>query len=173
MAFDKFTITADIDTEDVRSVYMMWATPKGLETWFLRQANIYTIGKRLREADELIAKEDTYEWFWYGYEEAGRGMILETNGIDLFKFSFSGSIVTINLKATKGLMLVELTQENIPEDDNLDNNLYVQCQIGWTFYLANLKSIMEGGVSSGQQKAPVTSTGAADASKCGYRYSAT
>ena len=147
MAFDKFTITADINTEDVRSVYHLWTTPQGLESWFLREAKFYTIGKRLRAKDEVIGKEDTYEWLWYGYEESGRGAILEINEIDLIKFTFSGkSIVTVNLKSANGVTLVELTQENIPQESDLDKNLYVQCQIGWTFYLANLKSIVEGGI---------------------------
>lgn len=159
MAFDKFTITADINTEDIRSIYLKWATPQGLESWFLREANVYTIGKRLREKVEPAAKEDTYEWFWYGYQESERGMILETNGTDLFKFSFSGSsIVTVNIKSANGLTLVELTQENIPQDDDLDSNLYVQCQIGWTFYLANLKSIIEGGVDLRNKRADVKSS---------------
>jgi len=159
MAFDKFTITADIDTEDVRRIYMLWATPDGLESWFLRKANLYTIGKRLREGDEQIAKEDTYEWLWYGYEESERGMILEANGMDLFKFSFSGrSIVTVSIRSVKGLTLVELTQENIPQDNDLDSNLYVQCQIGWTFYLANLKSIAEGGVDLRNKREDVKSS---------------
>ena len=147
MAFDKFTITADINTEDVRSVYLLWTTPEGLESWFLREANFYTIGKRLRAKDESIAKEDTYEWLWYGYEESERGVVMETNEIDLIKFTFSGkSVVSVNLKSANGATLVELTQENIPQENDLDKNLYVQCQIGWTFYLANLKSIVEGGV---------------------------
>lgn len=159
MAFDKFTITADINTEDVRSIYMMWATPKGLESWFLREADIYTIGKRLRDKEELIDKEDTYEWFWYGYDDSERGMILETNGKDLFKFSFSGrSTVTVSLKTTKGLTLVELMQENIPKDNDLDSNLYVQCQIGWTFYLANLKSVIEGGIDLRNKRDDVKSS---------------
>jgi hypothetical protein len=147
MAFDKFTIIADINTEDARSIYLLWATQTGLEKWFLREANFYTISKRLREPYEMIGKEDTYKWFWYGYEEGEKGTILEVNEIDLIKFTFSNkSIVTVNIKTSKGLTLVELTQENIPNEDDLDKNLYVQCQIGWTFYLANLKSIVEGGV---------------------------
>jgi hypothetical protein len=147
MAFDKFTITADINTEDVRSVYLLLATPQGLESWFLREARFYTIGKRLRAKDEFISKEDTYEWFWHGYEEGERGMVLEVNEIDLLKFTFSGkSTVSVGLKSANGVTLVELTQENIPQESDLDKNLYVQCQIGWTFYLANLKSIVEGGV---------------------------
>ena len=67
--------------------------------------------------------------------------------IDFLKFTFSGgSEVSVSFKSAKGLTIVELTQEYIPEESDLDKNLYVQCQIGWTFYLANLKSVVEGGV---------------------------
>jgi hypothetical protein len=36
-------------------------------------------------------------------------------------------------------------QEHIPQESDPEKNLYVQCQLGWTFYLANLKAVMEGG----------------------------
>jgi len=39
-----------------------------------------------------------------------------------------------------------LTQENIPEDNNPASNLLVGCVEGWTFYLANLKSYLQGGI---------------------------
>jgi hypothetical protein len=64
----------------------------------------------------------------------------------LLKFTFSGgSIVTVDIQSKYGLTVVELTQENIPEESDPSKNLFVQCQIGWTFYLANLKSVIEGG----------------------------
>jgi uncharacterized protein YndB with AHSA1/START domain len=144
-----FTLITNIDTDDVRSIFEAWATPAGMEKWFLRKADFYTITKRLRLPQELIKKEDTYKWLWYGYsdEAAESGEVLATNEIDLLKFTFTGgSIVTIAIESRKGFTVVKLTQENIPEENDLDKNLYVQCQIGWTFYLANLKSIIEGGV---------------------------
>ena len=157
--WSKFTVTADIDTEDVRSIYLAWTTPEGLESWFLRKANFYTVPKRLREPHEAINKEDTYEWYWYGYEDFEKGQVLETNGTDMLKFTFSGgSIVTITIKAIKGISIVELTQENIPEESDSSKNLYVLCQVGWTFYLANLKSILEGGVDLRNKRADVNSS---------------
>jgi len=150
MAADQWTnfkVTADFNTEDIRSIYLAWTTPAGLESWFLRKANFYTIGKRLRDSDESINKEDTYEWFWHGYQEGDKGVVLDTNGTDSLKFTFSGgSIVTINIEVKKGATILELKQENIPLENDPSKNLYIQCQIGWTFYLSNLKSIVEGGV---------------------------
>jgi hypothetical protein len=157
--WSKFTITADINTEDLRSVYLAWTTPQGLESWFLRKASFYTVPKRLREPGEFINKEDTYEWLWYGYEEGEKGQVLETNAIDSLKFSFSGgSIVSVKMEIKKGVTMVELSQENIPEESDPSKNLYVLCQVGWTFYLANLKSIIEGGVDLRNKRADVNSS---------------
>lgn len=142
-----FKLTADFNT-NVRNIYETWATPAGLESWFLRQADFFTIVGRQREKDEFISKEDTYSWYWHGFDDnaAENGQVLENNGSDLLRFTFTGgSIVTIDIQNKYGLTLVELTQENIPLEDDPAKNLYVQCQIGWTFYLTNLKSVIEGG----------------------------
>jgi uncharacterized protein YndB with AHSA1/START domain len=144
----KFTIKADFNT-DVRRIYQAWTTPAGLESWFLRKANFYAIAGRLREPHESILKEDVYEWYWHGFGDdvMEKGEVLEVNSIDFVKFTFTGgSIVSISLKMENGLAMLELVQENIPEESDPSKNLYVQCQVGWTFYLANLKSVVEGGV---------------------------
>ena len=143
-----FKVTGDYNT-DIRSLYEAWATPAGLEKWFLREADFYTIPRRLREPEEFILKEDTYEWFWHGFgdDTTEKGQILEANGTDLVKFTFSaGSIVTVSLYSRNGVSIVELVQENIPVENDPAKSVFVQCQVGWTFYLANLKSILEGGI---------------------------
>jgi uncharacterized protein YndB with AHSA1/START domain len=155
----KFTITADFNT-DARSIYKAWATPAGLESWFLRKADFYTITGRLRERDEFILKEDTYEWLWHGFDDNAlqKGVVLEVNSIDFLKFTFTDdTIVSINIRSANGLTILELTQENIKEDPNPNSNLFVQCQTGWTFYLANLKSIMEGGIDLRNKRMDVRS----------------
>jgi uncharacterized protein YndB with AHSA1/START domain len=157
--WDKFTITADFDI-DVRTVHEAWTTSAGLEKWFLRKAEFYTIAGRLREPDEFISKEDTYEWYWYGFDDntVEKGQVLEVNIIDFLKFSFSGgSIVSVSIESKNGLTILELTQENIPEESDLTKSLYVQCQTGWTFYLANLKSILEGGTDLRNKRMDVRS----------------
>src|SRR5258708_2207964 len=144
----KFTITADFNT-DVRSVYQAWTTSAGLESWFLRKANFYAIAGRLREPNESISKEDTYEWYWHGFDDSTveKGKVLEVNSIDFVKFTFSGgSIVSVSITSKNGLTILELTQNNIPEESDLTKSLYVQCQTWRTFYLSYLKSIIEGGI---------------------------
>lgn len=156
---DKFTITADFNV-DARSVYEAWTTQAGLESWFLRKAEFFTIAGRQREPNEFILKEDTYEWYWHGFDDSTveKGEILEVNSIDFLKFTFSGgSIVSVNISTKNGLAIAELTQENIPEESDPTKNLYIQCQIGWTFYLANLKSILEGGIDLRNKRMDVRS----------------
>ncbi|RFZ90866.1 SRPBCC domain-containing protein [Mucilaginibacter conchicola] len=143
----KFTLCGDFTT-DLRSLYMAWATPAGLEKWFLRKADFYSITHRLRTGDEQIQKGDAYTWYWHGYgnEEMQKGTVIDANGHDMIRFTFSGdSIVTVSFKTLNGLVIIEIEQTNIPQQDDPEKNLLVQCQIGWTFYLANLKSVTEGG----------------------------
>lgn len=143
----KFKLCGDYNV-DMRSLYLAWATPAGLEKWFLRKADFFTVPMRLRAPDEQILKEDTYAWHWHGYDNSviQKGRILEANGIDKIKFSFSGdSMVTVSFSTRNGLTIVELEQTDIPQESDPEKNLLVQCQIGWTFYLTNLKSVMEGG----------------------------
>jgi len=157
--WSKFTITADINTADVRSVYLAFTTSQGLESWFLRKADFYTVPKRLRNKVEQISKEDTYEWLWYGSNKVEKGRVMDINCIDFLKFTFSGgSEVSVTFKSANGLTIVELEQEYIPEESDLSKNLYVQCQIGWTFYLANLKSVIEGGVDLRNKRDDVKSS---------------
>lgn len=155
----KFTITADFNT-DARSIYKAWATPAGLESWFLRKADFYTITGRKREPEEFILKEDTYEWLWHGFDDSAlqKGEVLEVNSIDFLKFTFTDdTIVSVNIRSASGLTILELTQENIKEDPDPGSNLFVQCQTGWTFYLANLKSIIEGGIDLRNKRIDVRS----------------
>jgi len=39
-----------------------------------------------------------------------------------------------------------LWQENIPTDEKAKVSWHLGCATGWTFYLTNLKSILEGGL---------------------------
>jgi len=154
-----FKLIGDYNT-DIRSLYETWATTAGLKKWFLRKANFYTVPLRTREPHEFIKKEDTYDWYWHGYSDEvfERGQILEANGTDFLKFTFSGrSVVSINLQSRNGVSIVELTQENIPVEEDPKKNLYIQCQKGWIFYLANLKSVLEGGLDLRNKKLEVSS----------------
>jgi uncharacterized protein YndB with AHSA1/START domain len=134
---------------DPAALYHAWATRKGIEHWFLRMSEYRTPDGRLRQNDELVQPGDTYHWRWHGWpdETEEKGTILECNGKDHFKFTFGqAGICTVSIKREEGLPVVELVQTDIPDDDHGRQYWHVGCKTGWTFYFANLKSLMEGGI---------------------------
>jgi uncharacterized protein YndB with AHSA1/START domain len=148
--YDWSSFSARIDVmSSVKDVYAAWTTQAGLERWFLRVAEFTTPDGKKRDTTVEIQKGDHYRWLWHGYDDTTveRGVIEESNGRDSLRFTFAGScLVSVNVTVEEGLTIVELRQENIPLDEVSRVNYHLGCMTGWTFYLANLKSILEGGL---------------------------
>jgi hypothetical protein len=105
--------------------------------------------------DQAVTAGDTYKWLWHGYPDstAEYGEILEANGKDYMKFRFGkAGICSIRIKTELDENIVELVQEDIPTDEQGMYNYHVGCKTGWTFYLANLKSMLEGGIDLRNKK---------------------
>lgn len=130
-------------------LYPLWASRRGIESWFVRMSEYKTATGQLRQDDEQVQQGDRYTWRWYGYSDdvTEQGYILDCNDKDRFKFSFGkAGDCTVTIKKELGYTIVALLQENIPEDDQGKHYWHVGCKTGWTFYLANLKSFCEGGI---------------------------
>jgi hypothetical protein len=96
-----------------------------------------------------MQKDDTYRWLWFGYDDTveERGTILNANGKDLLRFTFARScLLTVTVKLEGVETIVELQQVDIPLDEASRVSYHLGCLTGWTFYLANLKSVLEGGL---------------------------
>jgi hypothetical protein len=97
--------------------------------------------------EKYVQKNYTYGWSWFLYDIVEEGKIVEGNGKDRIQFTFAGDcLVTIQLIEFNQYIIVELTQENIPTDDESKKNVRLGCHTGWSFYLVNLKSVYEGGL---------------------------
>jgi uncharacterized protein YndB with AHSA1/START domain len=133
----------------VQDIYNALSTEDGLEKWFLRKALFTNPDNSRLDSKQHIEKGTTYEWWWHGYSDAAAelGTILEANGKNYLRFVFGkAGTVSILIKEEKSEVVTELVQEDIPEDDESRVNFHLQCSAGWVFYLANLKSILEGGI---------------------------
>ena len=72
---------------------------------------------------------------------------MDCNGKDFFKFKFGeAGDCSVTIYEEQGEKIVELVQDQIPTDDKSKQNWHIGCKTGWTFYMANLKSMLEGGI---------------------------
>jgi uncharacterized protein YndB with AHSA1/START domain len=130
-------------------IYDAWANSEGIESWFLRKAAFTSPSNILRESTDPIQEGDHYEWLWFGYDDtvAETNEIMKANGRDFLQFGFSGGcIVSVYIKSEQGENICELVQQMTPPDEKEKQFFYIECGRGWTFYLANLKSVLEGGL---------------------------
>jgi hypothetical protein len=127
------------------TLYDAWTKASEIEKWFLSNADYFDENKNLVDKENHIQKNYTYRWSWYLYDIVEEGKITEVNGIDRIQFTFAGDcLVTVQLTEFKDYIIVELTQKNIPTDDESKVNVRLGCHTGWSFYLVNLKSVYEG-----------------------------
>ena len=114
--------------------------------------------KTIRPAGSPVQPGDTYAWLWHGYDDTTTeyGQIWEANGTNHLKFIFGGAgNVTISIYAEEGETIVELVQDEIPVDEKGKAWFHLGCSTGWVFYLANLKSVLEGGPDLRNKKLPL------------------
>ncbi len=146
--WSQFTTRIPI-SKDIETLYRAWATRSGIEHWFLKFSEFRGPDHNPRGMDQFVEPGDTYTWRWHGWgneiEETGK--IIDCNGKDFFKFTFSDAgICSVSIKEESETTVVELIQTEIPTDPQSQHRFHLGCKTGWTFYLANLKSLMEGGI---------------------------
>lgn len=145
--YDWSTVVKKVYIEtDKQSVTDAWLKVDGLNQWFLREA-VYT-SKSGEHRTNTFQVGDSYIWRWHGYaddvNESG-----EVRSLSPYEFSFSfagGSICSLKIEEFKTGTLLTLSQSNIPTDEKGKSYYHVGCSNGWTFYLTNLKSVLEGGL---------------------------
>jgi len=132
-----------------QAIYDAWTTQDGIESWFLRLAEFKTKDGVVRKKNESIARSDKYKWLWFGYDDTfvEESDIRFVNGKDELEFAFSGGcIVNVTMKMEDHETICQLTQTMPMDDEKEQRYFFIECGKGWTFYLANLKSILEGGI---------------------------
>lgn len=132
-----------------KAIYDAWTTQQGLESWFLKLAQFTRVDGAMRSKNSSIENGDRYKWLWFGYDDTTveEKEILSVNGWDQIQFLFSGNcIVSVSIKQEDGETICELTQQMPMDSVEEQQHFYIDCGTGWTFYLSNLKSILEGGI---------------------------
>jgi len=149
----RVNINAPID-----KAYAAWATPDGLESWFLSRADL-TTGTTLRQGRDKAQKGDEYEFRWVGHPDSvsHKGEVIAADGKSQFTFTFSQDLpVSVSLYRECEETIVELVETFDPTDEGVVRKHYLGNMKGWIFYLINLKSVLEGGLDLRNRKVELT-----------------
>ncbi len=144
--WSRFSLGVYVDTSPTR-VYKTLATAGGLEKWFPNVARFASKAGTVRKRNELTRKGDAYyKWFIYAGGVEGTGKVLDARKDRLLKMTFgTNGQITFTLRRQGSGTLVELTQDRIPTTPKARIDSHMGCRTGWTFFLTNLKSVLEGG----------------------------
>lgn len=138
---------------DSAEVFNAWTTAAGIVNWFIAEAHYQTVEGRERAADEPVEAGDRYHWRWHQNLETS-GEVLEVGPGDYLRFTFgdradgSGEqvVVSVTFRDLGGETLLELQQENMPANEPGKVHWYMGCNMGWSFFMTNLKARLEYGV---------------------------
>ncbi len=145
LQWNSFTKKIYIHTS-AKKLYDLWATEKGITSWFLREASYISPDGKIRNPTEYFQKGDSYTWYWHNWDGKEEGKILHTNEMNYIELLFGECKVSVTLKEKNDITLLILTQFEIPEDDDSKLKLHYGCSNGWTFWLTNLKAFTEHGI---------------------------
>jgi hypothetical protein len=137
------SILLDIQLNDA---FEYAASGGGLEKWFIGKAVFTSREGTVRKQGEKVKQGDTYLFNWLAKDFSVTGEVLEAADNSLFKFSFGLSfIVTISVTTRGTRTLFTLKQQYAPGAEK-DDFAHINCCVCWTFFIANLKSVAEGGI---------------------------
>jgi uncharacterized protein YndB with AHSA1/START domain len=146
--FSEFKLRVNIRTP-IENAYRAWATPAGLQSWFIGKTVFTSKDGMVRTGEELLKEGDEYSIYFNAEPDVVklRGKVLKANDKDLFSFTFSkGCPVTISIFTEHGETIIQLLESNLPTDEETIRKHFVGDTKGWIFYLVNLKSVLEGGL---------------------------
>ncbi|WP_026934007.1 SRPBCC family protein [Christiangramia echinicola] len=145
--WSSFTVNLPID-KPKDSIIDSWMCQDQLENWFLKLAEFKTPNGEIRKREERFHPGDTYRWRWHGWPDSveEHGEILKPKEGEFLRFIFGkAGTVSVKLFEENDHPVLRLIQENIPTDEKSKLNFHVGCKTGWTFYMLNLKSIIQDG----------------------------
>lgn len=133
-------------------LFKKWTTSKGITEWFIVSAEYTSPNGNKRKPDETAGSGDKYKWIFNTGNKV-EGDILEVKENSLFKFTFGKKdvdsnedvIVTVKFHEDGTGVWFDLVQSNMSDTKFGRVFSYISCNMGWAFFMNNLKSIIEYG----------------------------
>ena len=134
-------------------VFESWALADKITRWFIARAENVAPDGTPRRGTAPVQPGDRYVWQWH-QDLRAQGEMLEVVDNQRLKFTFGDKtpgadekiLVTVELSDIEGETLLELTQENMADTLEAHAGWHLGCNLGWTFFITNLKALLEHGV---------------------------
>lgn len=136
-----------------QDVFNAWAIPDELVKWFIAEANYTMQDASQRHSTECIDPGDHYHWRWH-QDLATSGVICDVVPNEQIRFTFGKQspdsdvavMVTVQVEELgDGYTKLSLTQENMADSD-YGRHYHLSCNLGWSFFMTNLKGLLEHGI---------------------------
>lgn len=126
-------------------IFDAWATPGGLESFFVDMMQARDPQGRVCTDDEVVHPGCRYVWRW----DSGalvRGEYLEVSHNESLAFTFGECKVRVRLHPQQDSTLLELCQYGMPDDEQNRMHLHANCRAAWVYFLTVLKALLEHGI---------------------------
>ena len=127
-------------------LYRAWATPDGLASFFVSDCIGLRDGEKI-DSNSFFAVGDRFEFLWDDSSNTA-GEFLEVNK-EQFETVFSfgkNSKIRIRIKKDDKGSLLELKHFNIVGTPEEQHRFQLDCRVGWTYYMTNLRSVLESNI---------------------------
>lgn len=154
-AYDWTQFTVHMHYEaPIGRVFEAWATPAGLESFFLASARHASPDGSRRGPNEAAAAGDRYRWTWL-HGPGIEGEFLSCDPGRSIAFTFGETMrVDVALKAVDDSVEVRLHQTGCATKDPQRAWQHLNCRSCWVYFLTNLKSVLEHGVDLRDRRHP-------------------
>lgn len=128
----------------IDEVFGKFATPAGLESFYVERATFTAADGTARAPDEPVRAGDRYH-FDYVHDYAHGGEVLAVERPRFVQFTFGPCEVAIRLGEVDGATEVDLHQTGCPTEDPERAWMHLNCRSCWVYFMTNLRSVLAGG----------------------------
>lgn len=128
---------------DAETLRRAWTRPDEVVRWFVAKCAYFAPDGS--EVEEAVAG-GTYRWEWIeSTKEESKVIAVDATTLRFGWYKDKGEL-EVRFKQAGDETLMELTQTMNGGTDAERLDAQVDCKLGWTFFLSNLKSVYEGGL---------------------------
>jgi len=128
------------------AVFGAWATPAGLESFFIAEGDHRGPDAKRRAGGEIVTRGDTYHWRWlHGIDLPGEVLAVEPDRSVAYTFG-SDMRIDVSFAERSGAIEVCVHQTGCATEDPDRAWQHLNCRSCWVYFLTNLKSVLEHGI---------------------------